>query len=95
MSKLWLVLLMEAAFNAANMIVYGNRMLVNARKYRLMPEDIFSERNRMADDRGLAKIIFYDIVRQKRVPAGISSVDASNCYDRVAHLISSLVFQSF
>ena len=29
------------------------------------------------------------------MPAGIASVDASNCYDRVAHLIASLVFESF
>ena len=60
-----------------------------------MPEDIFSERNRMADDGGLENIILYDIVRQQRVPEGIASVDAANCYDRVAHSIASLVFQSF
>ena len=84
---------MEADFNAANKIVYGNRMLANARKYNLMPEDIFSERNRMADDGGLANILFYDIVSQQRVPSGISSVDAANCYDRVAHSIASIVFQ--
>ena len=59
---------MEADFNAANNIVYGNRMLANARKYKLMPEDIFSERNRMADYGRLAKILFCVIVRQQRVP---------------------------
>ena len=63
-SKLRAILLMEADFDAANKIVYGNWMLANARKYKLMPEDIFSERNRMADDGGLAKVLFYDIVRQ-------------------------------
>ena len=55
---------MEADFNAANKIVYGNWMLLNARKYKLMPGDIFSERNRMADDGGLAKVLLYDILRQ-------------------------------
>ena len=70
---------MEADFNAANKIVYGNQMLANTRKYSLMPEYIFSERNMMADDGGLAKIILYDIVRQRRVPAVIASVDAANC----------------
>ena len=49
-SKLQVILLMEADFDAANKIVYGNWMLANARKYSLMPEDIFSERKRMADD---------------------------------------------
>ena len=68
-------------------------MLDNVRKYNLMPEEIFSERNRMADDRNLAKVLFYDIDRQLRVSAGISSVDAANFCDSIAHAIAYLVFQ--
>ena len=60
-----------------------------------MPEEIFSEQNRMADDGTLAKFLFYDIVRQLRVSAGISSVDTANCYDSISHAIASLVFQAF
>ena len=69
---------MEEDFNATNNIMYGNWMLANARKYKLMPEDIFSERNRMAYDGVMAKIIFYDIVRQRRVPEGIPTVGCIN-----------------
>jgi hypothetical protein len=29
-----------------------------------VPEEIFSEKNQMADNRGLAKTLFYDIVWQ-------------------------------
>ena len=65
------------------------------RKYNLMPEEIFSERNRMADDGTLAKVLFYDIVRQLRVSSGISSVDAAKFYDSIDHAIVSLVFQAF
>ena len=65
-------MLMEADFNFANKTIYSGRMLDNVIKYNLMPEEIFSERNRMADDRTLAKVLFYDIVRQLRVSAGIS-----------------------
>ena len=60
-----------------------------------MPGEIFSERNRMADDGTLSKVLFYDIVRQLRVSVGISSVDAANCYDSIAHAITYLVFQAF
>jgi hypothetical protein len=60
-SKLRAILLMEADFNAMNKEVYGVRMLEEARKYTLIPEEIFSEKNRTADDRGLAKILFYNI----------------------------------
>ena len=49
-TKLRAILLMEADFNATNKIIYGNRKMEKAREYNLMPEEIFSERNRMADD---------------------------------------------
>jgi hypothetical protein len=52
---------MEADFNAMNKEVYGVRMLNTARKYKLMPEEIFSEKNCTAHDGGLAKTLFYDI----------------------------------
>jgi hypothetical protein len=94
-SKLRAILLMEADFNAANKIVYGDRMMKNVRKYNQMPEEIFSKKNRMANDGTLCKTLFYDITRQARVPSAITSVDASNCYDRIAHAIASLVFQAF
>eukprot|EP00804_Cyclotella_cryptica_P001408 CCRYP_003664-RA/>CCRYP_003664-RA protein AED:0.86 eAED:-0.58 QI:0/-1/0/1/-1/1/1/0/232 len=86
---------MEADFNAANKILFGRRMLDNVRQYSLMPEEIFSERQRMAEDGILAKVLFYDISRQLRAPAALASVDAANCYDRVAHAVASLVFRSF
>ena len=49
----------------------------------------------MADDGTLDKVLFYGILRQLRVSEGISSVDAANCYDSIAHAIASLVFQDF
>lgn len=94
-NKLRSILLMEADFNCVNKIIYGNRMLTNVRKFGLMPDEIFSERNRTAEEGSLTKVLFYDITRQSRLAAGISSVDADNCYDRVAHAIASLVFRSF
>ena len=85
---------MEADFNFANKTVYGGRMLYNVRKYNLMPGEICSERKIMADDGTLAKVLLIDIVRQLRVSAGISSMDAANCYDSISHAIASLVFQA-
>ncbi len=59
-----------------------------------MPEEIFSERNRMANNRTLCKTLFCNLARQARAPAAIASVDALNCYNRIAHAMVSLVFQS-
>ncbi len=94
-TKLHAMLLMEGDFNAANKMVYGVRMLNSARDHNLMPEEIFSKRNRMADDSMLCKTLFYDITRQAHVLAAIALVDASNCYDRIAHAMTLLIFQAF
>jgi hypothetical protein len=94
-SKLQAILLMEADFNASNKILNGVRMMQNAHEHRLMPEEIYSKKNCMADNGTLTKTLFYDVTRQAGVPAAIASVDASNCYDRIAHAVASLVFQAF
>ena len=60
-----------------------------------MPEDIYSKKNRMADDGTLAKVLLFDVVRQFRLPAGLSSVDAANCYNSIAHAIAALTFRAF
>jgi hypothetical protein len=59
-----------------------------------MPEEIYCKKNCLADDGTLVKVLFYNIVHQTRLPAGISAVNADNCYDRIAHPIASLMFQS-
>jgi hypothetical protein len=33
-------------------------MLSNVRKYKLMPEEVYSKRNRLADDGTLSKILY-------------------------------------
>ena len=60
----------------------------------MIPEEIYIEQNRLVDDGTLAKVLFYDIVRQTCLPARIAAVDTDNCYDRIAHPITSLVFQA-
>ena len=91
-TKLQEILLMEADFNATNKIIYGNRMMAKAREQDLIPEEIFSKKNRMADNSTLSKTLFCNLARQARAPAAIASVDAWNCYHRIAHAMASLVF---
>jgi hypothetical protein len=62
---------MEADFNAMNKKVYGVRMVEEARKYKLVPKEIFSEQNRTANDGGLAKpcstTLFANLGSQQRL----------------------------
>ncbi len=57
-TKLQFILLVEADFNDANKVIYGVWMLANACKYRFMPDEGFSEWNRLAGNGTLSKIIF-------------------------------------
>ena len=41
--------MMEADFKSANKLVYSVNMLENSRKYKLMPEEIFSKKGKMTD----------------------------------------------
>lgn len=94
-SKLRVILIMEADFNAANKIIFGQRMLTNACKFHLMPDEVFSEKQRMADDSILTKLLFHDISRQLRAPPALASVDAANCYDSISHAVASFIFRAF
>jgi hypothetical protein len=53
-------------------------MMDTVQKYKLMPEEIFSKKNYLADNGTLAKELFYNIVYQTCLPAGITAVDADN-----------------
>ncbi len=94
-TQLQAILLMEADFNGTNKTVYAIRILKQTRSKNLMPEVVFSELNKMADNGTLTKVLTYDIIHQTQRSAGIVSVNADNCYDRIAHAIASLVFQAF
>jgi hypothetical protein len=65
-TKLRAILLMEANLNCSKKTVFGIRMLDEARRQNLMPEEVFSKRNKMADDGTLTKVLTYDIIRQTR-----------------------------
>ena len=90
-TKLWGILLMEAGFNAKNKIMDGVPMMGQTHKYHMMPDEIYSKKNRMADDGTLAKTLFFDIARQSRSSAAIALVNASNCYNRIAQSLSILL----
>ena len=79
---------MEADFNHLNKEIFGFRILENARKYGFIPEEVYSERGKTADDGTLDKVLFEDVVRQTRLTAGLALVNAANCYDSVTHAIA-------
>ena len=88
--KLRTILLMEADFKFFNKVVYGVHILDNTRKHGYAPEEVYSEKNKMADNGMLVKVLFFDITRQIKLTAaaGQGPVDAANFYDSVVHMIA-------
>ena len=85
---------MEADFNFHNKLIFGNRMLDLARKHGLVLEEVFSKKGRISEDAVLHQVLAHDIARQKRAPMIVASVDAAQCYDRVAHTMAALTLQA-
>lgn len=56
LAKLRAILLMEADFNHFNREIFEHRMLVNAREYRFMPEEVYSERGKVPYDGTLPRL---------------------------------------
>ena len=58
--------------NYSTKTIFGIQMLDEARRPNLMPEEVFSKRNKMTDDGTLTKVLRYDIICQTRRSAGLA-----------------------
>ncbi len=57
-----------------------------------LPEELFSQKGSTVEDAKFDKTLMADLSRQARHPMTVMSVDAAYCYDRVNHIIMSLVW---
>eukprot|EP00804_Cyclotella_cryptica_P019428 CCRYP_006609-RA/>CCRYP_006609-RA protein AED:0.28 eAED:0.24 QI:0/0/0/1/0/0/2/0/323 len=83
-NKLRAILLFEADSNMFNSFIFADRAMALAREHKLIPPE----------QRSMVEKAFRDASRQSRIPIGIVSADAESCYDRIAHVFTSLVFQA-
>ena len=60
--KLHSILLMEAYFNFCNKILIGKRMMEKVQTTGHMVEEMFSDKNRTAEEGCLTKVLFYDVL---------------------------------
>jgi hypothetical protein len=94
-NKLRAILLFEADSNMFNSFVFGQRAMEMARSHNLIPQEQYAERQSDGQDGAWLKRLFADISRQQRIAIGVVSADAEQCYDRIAHVFASLVYQAF
>jgi len=72
--------------------VFGREAMNQLTNNGFIPEEILSQRGSTAEDAKLDKTLTIDISRQTRNPMTIVSADAADCYDRVNHVIMSLIW---
>ena len=70
-------------------------MMKLARENGLVPEEIYSEKGKTAEDVILQQVLLFDIARQLRRPLLVASVHASQCYDRIAHATAALSLRAY
>jgi hypothetical protein len=90
--KLRAIQLYEADFNCFNHFIFGQAAMDTLTKNDYLPEDFFSQKGCTAEDAKFNKILMADLSRQARHPMTVVSADTAYCYDRVNHLIMSLVW---
>ena len=94
-NKLRGILLLEADFNFHNKLIFGSRMMHLARQQGMVPEEVYNEKGRTADDAVLQQTLVYDISRITKRPLVVAQVDAAQCYDRVALAAAALTLRAF
>ena len=80
-------------FQHSNKVLLGKkRMISRVRESGMMADEVLSDKNRMAEEGSLTKVLFYNVIWQTQKSGAICSVDTDNCCDQVAHTIVSLIF---
>ena len=94
--KLRAILLLEADFNTLNKIVFNGRALPSIEASNTISFEVIRGRKGQSFMHvALNKKLVYDIGNQHKKPIVVVSADASNCYNRITHSISSMVCQHF
>jgi hypothetical protein len=90
--KLRAIQLYKADFNCYNQFIFGKQAMQTLTESRYIPKELFSQKGSTAEDAKFDKTLIDDLSRQGRQPMIVTSVDAAYCYDRVNHIIMSLVW---
>ena len=61
----------------------------------MAPKEIYSKKGKTVEDVILQHVIMCDLARQCRRTFMVASVDASQCYDRVAHVMIAIMLRAY
>jgi hypothetical protein len=90
--KLHAIQLYEADFNCYNQFIFGRNAMQALTASGYVPEELFSQKGSTVKDTKFDKTLMADLLRQARHPMIVTLADAAYCYNRVNHVIMSLVW---
>jgi hypothetical protein len=90
--KLQAIQLQEVDFNCYNQFIFSKHAIEALHHIGYIPEKLISQKRRTVEDAKYNKTLMADLSRQKRQCMMVVSADAAYCYDRVNHVIMSLVW---
>ncbi len=82
---------MEGDFNFFNKWFFGHEVVNRLYKIGYVPEDQYSTKSSTAEDSKLDNRLTMDLPRQLRLPLVAILADADKCYDRINHIVMSLL----
>ncbi len=90
-TKLQAILLMEGDFNYTNKWIFGHEAINKLYTLGYVPGNQYSQKESTAEDAEMDKRSTMDISHQLHHPLARMSADADKCYDRINHIIMSLL----
>jgi hypothetical protein len=85
------MLLMEGNFNYMNTWIFGYKAIDKLYALGYVSRDQYSQKESTAKDAWMDNRLTMDISRQLRHPLATMSADADKCYDRINHIIMSIL----
>jgi hypothetical protein len=90
--KLCAIQLYKAEFNCYNQLIFGKVAMESLNSIGYRPEELFLQKGSTSKDTKFDKTLMTDLSQQAHHPMTVVSADAAYCYDRVNHIIMSLVW---
>ena len=84
---------LEADFNQGASLHFSKRMMSNGITHRAIPPSQYAKKGNRSIEAAIVKILFFDYLRINKINGVFMAMDLENCFDRMAHPVSSLASQ--
>ena len=84
---------LEADFNQMASLHFSNRMMATGIKTLSIPSSQYAKKGNRSIEAAIVKILYFDYLRTNKINGAFLAMDLENCFDRMAHPVSSLCTQ--